>query len=199
MEFKYKDFTIEIKNESLWQEKTQTHQFEYTKKYSTNTVENQKKNISNNSTCYGIIIRDYQKEILDSCLLVCSTGGPSSINKKAYLVENDDIYICISNTVFSLAINGLKLNWYKEVDFATAFEIYKMHDDFIIHGELYITRINKDGRIIWQQSGSDIFVLADRSDCFFIENNIINVQSWDKIKYCITYDGKIITKTELSG
>ena len=35
-------------------------------------------------------------------------------------------------------ISGLKLNWYKEVDFATAFGIYKLYDDFIIHGKNYI-------------------------------------------------------------
>ena len=166
----------------------------YSKVYSTNNDENEKNIISDSSTCYGIIIKDSFNEIKDSCLLVCSTGGPTDCNPNSYLVENNTFYICISNVVFSLELSELKLNWYKEVDFATAFEIYKMNDDFIIHGELYITRINKDGKIIWQQSGSDIFVLENGNDCFFIENDIIKVQSWDNRKYCITYDG-IISET----
>lgn len=174
----------------------QTHQFEYTKVYSASTDENHKPSVPADSTRYGIIIRNSLKEITDNCLLVYSTGGPSSIDKKSYIVEDDTIYVCISNMVFSLEINGLKLNWYTEVDFATAFEIYKMNDSFIIHGELYITRLNKSGKIIWQQSGSDIFVQQDGSDCFYIKDNIIHAKSWDNIKYCIDYSGKLISETE---
>jgi len=64
-----------------------------------------------------------------------------------------------------------------------------MYNDFIIHGELEITRINKNGNIIWQNSGSDIFVTLDGdNDLKIIENNIY-VESWDGRKYKFDYNG----------
>lgn len=111
------------------------------------------------------------------------------------MISEDNLYICVSNQIFSLSLITFQLNWYKEVDFATAFGIYKLNEDFIIHGELYITRINKKGEIVWQHSGSDIFVSQNPknfpTDNFYIKDNMIFAESWDEGKYCIAYDGKM--------
>ena len=41
--------------------------------------------------------------------------------------------------------------WRTQADQATCFEIYKYEDSYIIHGEFEISRLDKDGKIIWQQ------------------------------------------------
>ena len=64
--------------------------------------------------------------------------------------DNNSIIICCGNALFSLSLPELKLNWKKEIDSSTAFEIFKMNEDYIIHGELEISRIDKYGNILWQ-------------------------------------------------
>ncbi len=186
---KYNDYLIEIINETDYSSSSNKNSSHYEKNFVAG-------NQSDYSTKYGIKIKNSSDELINSCLLVGATGSGTSPDEKSYLIEDDTLFICISNLVFSLSLIELNLNWYKEVDFATAFGIYKMNDDFIIHGELYITRLNKKGEIIWQKSGSDIFVSPSSAnfptDNFYIKDNMIFAKSWDERKYQILYDGEII-------
>jgi hypothetical protein len=137
---------------------------------------------------HGIIIKNDAK-ILSSAIILAD-GASTIIHKNSYYIEENSIIICCGNTLFSLKLFELKLNWKIKIDDATAFGIYKMNNDFIIHGELEITRINKNGEIIWQKSGSDIFVTIDGKSDFKIINNKIHIESWDGRKYKFDYDGK---------
>jgi hypothetical protein len=140
------------------------------------------------SSKHGILVKD-NKQILFSAI-VLGSGGTTSVHEKSYLIEENTIFICCGNSLFSLTLLELKLNWKVKIDDATAFGIYKMNDDFIIHGELDISRINKNGRIIWQNGGSDIFTTMDGYDFEIIENDIF-VKSWDGRNYKWDYNGKI--------
>ena len=54
-------------------------------------------------------------------------------------------------------------------NYPTAFEIFKIENGFIIHGELEITRIDNDGKVIWQNGGADIFVSQNGNDDFEVK------------------------------
>jgi len=143
------------------------------------------------STKHGIVIKDKNNQIFSSAIMLAS-GGATGIHERSYIIENNRVLLlCVSNWLFSLTIPILELNWKKEIDSVSAFGIYKMNDDYIVHGELEISRINKNGTIIWQNSGSDIFVLPNGINNFYIKDNKIYTQSWDERKYCFTYEGKI--------
>ena len=186
MNIEYKNFVIEIIDETCYLLNSKNNTYNYNKVYVVGTE-------TEYSTKYGIRIKNSENEIIKDCLLVCNTGAGTSVCKETCVIDAETVFICISNVVVSLSLIELELNWFKEVDFATAFGIYKMNEDFIIHGELYITRINKKGEIIWQQSGSDIFVLPCDfpTENFCIKDNKIFVQSWDERKYRISYNGEI--------
>ena len=189
MNIKYKNCIVELIDETSYTLNSSDNIHNYDKIISDD-------GISDNPTRYGINIRDSSGIVIKSCLLIGGSGAGTSVGRESCVIEEDTLFVCISNEIFSLSLINLELNWYKEVDFATAFGIYKMNEDFIIHGEMSITRINKNGEIIWQQSGSDIFVLPMPRDSpvdnFHIDNNMIFVQSWDERKYCISYNGEIL-------
>lgn len=192
MNIKYKDYTIELIEETNSLNPTD-NSYKYDNVISDGGT-------SDCSSKYGILIKDSTGKITRNCLLIGTSGCGQSLCKESCLISEDNLYICVSNKVFSLSLKVFQLNWYKEVDFATAFGIYKLNDDFIIHGELYITRINKNGEIIWQHSSSDIFVSPNPknfpTDNFYIKENMIFAKSWDERKYCISYDGKM-TKSDV--
>lgn len=191
MEIKFCDYTIELFEDNTYSLNSADNIFNYDEIYNCGGIHTY-------STKYGIKIYDQYNEVITSCLLAPGCGGgPTGLQNNSFIIDGNLLLICVSNIVFSISLPTLDLEWYKEVDIATAFAIYKMNEDFIIHGELEITRINKSGNIIWQISGSDIFVVHNNStnfpiDNFYIKDNLIYTQSWDERTYCISYEGKIL-------
>lgn len=55
----------------------------------------------------------------------------------------------------------LVLNWQTQCDQATCFQIFKQLNDYIIHGELQVTKLEKNGNKKWEFGGRDIFVNID--------------------------------------
>ena len=46
----------------------------------------------------------------------------------------------------------------------TCFGIHFLDEDYVIHGELEITRLDKDGKIVWQYIGRDIWTTPEGTD-----------------------------------
>lgn len=125
--------------------------------------------------------------------LVGANGGGTGVFEKSFLTEPDRIVICCSDSVFCLSIPDLSLIWKTKADWATCFEIFKYKSDYIVHGELYITRLGHNGKIIWQQSGADIFLtMNSRQDDFMLIDQYILATDWENRKYKFDYDGNII-------
>lgn len=123
-------------------------------------------------------------------VILFSGGGFAGIHEKSYVLKDDAIYICAGNSLFSLSLPDLKLRWVTEVDWGSAFKILEISDGFIIHGELSISRVDKDGNILWQNSGPDIFVspLGER-DCCFIRDDTVYAETWDGSTFRFDFDG----------
>jgi len=126
--------------------------------------------------------------------LIAANGGGTGIFEKSFLTEPDRIIICCSDSVFCLSVPDLSLIWKTKADWATCFEIFKYKSDYIVHGELDITRLGHDGQIIWQQSGADIFVCLDPKVAeFTLTDQYIFATDFENRKYQFDYDGNIIT------
>lgn len=134
----------------------------------------------------------FEKNILVKSVAIGSDGGATGIEENSAIIENDKIVICCSDTIFCLSIPELNLLWETKADQFTCFEIFKHKDDYIVHGELAISRLDKNGKIIWQQGGADIFTTLDGIDNFEITNKYILVTDWENKKYKFDFDGQII-------
>ncbi|TGM03789.1 hypothetical protein EHQ76_09090 [Leptospira barantonii] len=124
--------------------------------------------------------------------ILLNNGGVSGLHEHCYVINDSKLLLCVGDAIFCLEIPSLKLLWISQVDTASCFGIYKISDGFIIHGECEITRINGNGNIIWQHSGSDIFTTAEGTDTFKIENDIIHAKSWDDRRYKFSLSGAIL-------
>lgn len=139
---------------------------------------------------YGIKVSE-DNRLLKSAA-IGSLGGGTAVHTNSIIIEDNRIIICCADSLFCLSIPDLGLIWQTKADSATCFEIFKIHDNYIIHGELEITKLDKDGNIIWQNSGADIFTTLDGKDNFIITEKYILATDWGNRKYKFDFDGKTV-------
>lgn len=139
---------------------------------------------------YGIKI--FKEDTLIKSAVIASVGGGTAIHDTSIIIENDRLVVCCSDTIFCLSIPDLTLLWRTRADQATCFEIYKYQDSYIVHGELVISRLDKNGKILWQQNGADIFTTLESKDNFSITDNYILATDWENRKYKFDFNGHSI-------
>jgi len=142
------------------------------------------------SSIFGIKI--FQDTVELKSAVIGSIGGATGIHDKSIIVESERLVVCCSNSVFCLSIPDLTLLWKTQADQATCFEIYEYQDSYIVHGELEISRLDRNGKILWQRSGADIFTTAEGKEDFIITDNYILATDWENKKYKFNFDGKIV-------
>jgi hypothetical protein len=182
MTTKYKDYTVEIIDDSNFNLGSADNSFNYNKVYFD-------KGEYHPTSKHGIKITKDEKKV--SSAIICEIGGATGINEKSFIISGDKLLICCCDTVYSFKLPDLTLNWKKKLDPATCFGIYQFKDDFIIHGELEIKRIDIDGNIKWDFSAKDIFVTPDGTDSIKLTNDKIEVTDWDGEKYLLNEKGQL--------
>ncbi len=180
MIFEIENYQVKIINESEYNSYSKRSVFEYSKDYLT-------KSEYNLLTKFGIILLKNGSEV--NSAIIGAEGGASGLHETSQIIEDNKILICCSDTVFCLDLPTLNLNWKTKVDQATAFEIFKIDNGYIIHGELEITRIDNCGEVIWQKSGADIFVTPSGKDDFEIKDNLIRATDWENRIYMWDLNG----------
>lgn len=183
----YRDLRIEVIDEPTFKAGSADNSFNYSKAYFGNDA----KEYPTSHHGVKIFLEDVQ---INNCILIAS-GGATGIYQDSSLVDNDHLLICCSDTIFCLTLPDLKLKWDTQCDPATCFEIYKHQDDYIIHGELQITKLNKDGQIKWEFGGSDIFVSIDNEEVFKLEDDGILLTDFAGVKYKIDFNGNLLWDT----
>lgn len=143
-------------------------------------------------TRHGIWL--FKEEEVEKAVCLCASGGPSRIHHQCSLLQDKRLLICCADSVFCLAFPALDLIWVTEADQATCFGIYEHKDGFIVHGELAISRLDKDGKILWQFSGPDIFTTLSGKDVFRLSGDVIEAETWDGSKFRIDAQTGKVTK-----
>lgn len=183
----YQDFTIEVIDESVYKSGSADNNFNYAKVFFADGAEQYP------TSKHGIkVYRDGQ--IVESCIVIGS-GGATGVYVNASLIDNDRLLVCCCDTVFCLALPGLTLLWHTQADLATCFKVYKLQEDYLVHGEMQITRLGKEGSIQWQFGGADIFVSMDGGDELILEEDHIMLTDFGGTKYKIDFDGNLLWDT----
>ena len=134
----------------------------------------------------------FEDDNLKSSCLIGSEGGGTGITGNTTMISYGGLVICCSNTVFKLTIPDLNLEWKTVADSATCFGIHFLDKDYIVHGELDITRLDKNGKIVWQNGGRDIWITAEGIDDFAVYDDYILATDWDYNRYKFDFDGKLL-------
>ena len=185
--FQFKNLTIEVFDDSTYSYGSTDNKFYYLKYYFGDG--GQKYPVSR----HGIKIFDNHNEI-NSCIIIGSAGA-TGIHKNSALIDNDKLILCCCDTLFCLTLPELNLQWQTKVDNATCFQVFKLENEYLVHGELEISRVDNDGKIKWQFGGADIFVTIEGQDEFEFNSDHIMMTDFCKTKYKIDFNGKLINST----
>ena len=186
-QYQYQDLTIEVHDESTYKYGSADNNFNYLK--------HQFGDGGNDypTSKHGIkLFRD--SEIIDSCIIIGS-GGATGVHQNSSLLDNDKLIICCCNTIFCITLPDLELKWKTQADQATCFQLFKLQNDYLVHGEMQITRLDKDGEIKWQFGGADIFVSIEGKEEFQLTEDYIMLTDFSKTEYKLDFDGKLIWDT----
>ncbi len=115
------------------------------------------------------------------------------------VLRDDDLVILSEDYLLSLDLKKCEIAAVQKLDiFESTFGIYPYKEDFIIHGELDISRVDKDFKLLWQVDGEDIFVTLDSTLPFEMNDNGITARDFLGNVYSIGYDGecKIVRSEE---
>ena len=128
--------------------------------YSFNSADNERRyqrelvieDSSHPASIFGLIVSGIPR------LIVGAPGGATIIGEHTLIRAGDDVLIAIGSYVCSYSLVRFELNWYLEVDQATCFGIFfsPIHEAYLSHGELSVTRFDLSGQILWQSDGADI-------------------------------------------
>jgi hypothetical protein len=137
-------------------------------------------------------IKLYSKDLPVKSAVIGGVGGGTGLHDHSTIIEDKRFVICVSNSVLCLSVPDLQFLWRTKADTATCFQIFKYEADYIIHGEVEISRLDARGKIVWQQSGADIFTTLDGKDDFLLMDDYILATDWNHQKYKFGYDGSVL-------
>ena len=182
--YQYNGLTIEIFNDSTYKFGSADNNMSYLKHYFGDNAKEYP------TSKHGIKIIDNDLEI-NSCIIIGS-GGATGIYDNSTMIDNDRLLVCCCDTLFCLSLPDLDLKWKTVADDATCFQVYKLSEDYLTYGEIYATRIDRDGIIKWQFGGSDIYVSIDDSKPFVINSDHLLLTDFGGKEYKIDFNGKEI-------
>ncbi|MDJ1499637.1 hypothetical protein [Xanthocytophaga agilis] len=138
--FQYDKYKIEVRNDSMYTPGSADNSFQY------DFIYTDKDSILYQASKHGIKV--YKYEELYQSAIVCAVGGATGVYDHSAIVDTDSIYICCANKVFSMALPDLTLNWIVQTDHITCFSIYSAATVFFTHGELQVSKLDRNDTII---------------------------------------------------
>ncbi|NIG55741.1 hypothetical protein [Chitinophaga sp. Cy-1792] len=140
------------------------------------------------SSLLGIDVYE-DDNLLDSALI--GTNG-QRVYEGAVIVEEERIIFSSADRLYCLSVPQLEPLWTTKADTTYCFEVFRYGADYIVHGELEITRIDHNGNICWQRSGADIFSTPEGINDFVMTDEYILAHDWQHNSYKFDYDGNAI-------
>ncbi|MDB5235475.1 MAG: hypothetical protein JWR44_2468 [Hymenobacter sp.] len=139
---------------------------------------------------HGIAVLKNEAEITN-CVII-GAGGATGVHEGSAILASNKLLVCCSDTLFCLTLPELSVAWQRQVDAATCFRIFRIEQDFLIHGELSISRIDLNGNIKWSFGGADIFVSIDSNEELEIHSDFILATDYGQTQYRLDFNGNLL-------
>ncbi len=122
-------------------------------------------------------------------LIVTAYGAPSLVNKHSAACLGNTLAFVAGSYAVCVSSSLEAVLWWQQCDVGSCFGLYVVEQGnaLIVHGELAITKLSNEGKILWQAEGRDIFINPPQ-----IEGDEVKVWDTNDTEYCIQIDTGII-------
>jgi len=123
--------------------------------------------------------------------VIADSAGASGIHEHSLHVAHSAAFVAVGAHVISINLDTKEINWVLQTDIATCFGVHwnDAQQALISHGEIFISRLSPDGKMIWQTAGADII----SEGCELRDDQVVATDFNGKLHY-IDYDtGKAST------
>lgn len=175
MIFYLKDYILELIDDKNYSPGSADNINRYSKEYIGDTI------IKNNyraTNKIGLRLFDRSTDEELTSIILCESGGLSSLHSQSFIFDDEKLMICIGTMVYCIRLPDLAKIWCYSFDHACIFSIHNIENDFVVHGELSISRFDKNGALKWTYSSNDIFVNLEDNVNFAVLNGRIKVRDW---------------------
>ncbi len=184
LEFTYKDLLIRLEVDNNFSADSAGNNYAYSQVY---IGSDEDVFVTRN---YGIKVMRGEHIIAD-CILM-ATGGATTLCENSALLDGDRLLVCCCDTLFCMELPTLQLVWQLKADWATAFQVFKLQDNYLVHGECEISRVARDGTFIWQFGGADIFVSLNGEEVISLGDDHIRLRDINSVSYIVDFNGNVI-------
>ncbi len=171
-------YSIGLVNETQYDPASTDHVRRYDRTYADEAGDTYR-----SSSRHGIFVYSGGEALASCC--VCSSGGATGIHATCCVFDDGYLLLCCGDSIFCLTIPALDLSWWTKADMVTCFEIFTHEGGYIVHGELELSRLSRDGAIVWQFSGPDIFVTQAGVGDFVLDGDVIHAAVWTGQRFTI--------------
>lgn len=186
MKFNWNEFSIELITESNYSMFSTDNKFVYSKEFYLGEK---------------VVERTYPMSVLgikkidslgaiEDCIALGEDGLMSSIEENSFFSEANNLWVLLSDKIYCIDLSDLSILWYRRLDYSVNFAIHPFLNDFIVHGEIEIFRISKNGEIKWRFMSDDIFVTPSGKNDFKIMDNQIHVTNWNNKEFTLNEFGQ---------
>ena len=139
-----------------------------------------------------ISIRVESESAIKNVLIMASYH---TIVDKCAALAGEQLFMLLNDVMILFDPADLKITKQKELGLimGTMIAVYSYKDDFIVHYEMDIMRIDRELNVKWDFGGSDIFVRWQSNDpAFVMKEDRICLYDFNEHYYEIDYDGNKI-------
>ena len=128
------------------------------------------------STAIGVVCQSGGS----SCIIFAGGGGGSQEQNSAAIAEHT-LFLAVGDSIAALNLPDLTMRWHERLDTSTCFRVYRSpdQDGLLVHGECEISKLRRNGEIVWSAAGRDIFTAIT------LHSDHVEVIDWNGENYLI--------------
>lgn len=114
-----------------------------------------------------------------------AAGGCSGVHARSGVIVSGRLYLAVGDHLACFDPQVQDLVWARQVDEATCFGVYcgERENAIFCHGELTVSRLDRQGNLVWSASGADIFTGE-----FVLDSAGVHVRDFNGRKYSFSLD-----------
>jgi hypothetical protein len=116
------------------------------------------------------VVSRTRRDQVRHALRISAPGGRTIVHQRSLLLDGDRALVAVGAWLCAVDLPLLGVEWSLEVDWAQCMGVYRAGGDYLTHGAVSISRVSRDGKLLWQASGDGFAGITVEADSAVVED-----------------------------